>query len=101
MRGIRNWVDEGQLVGLFGLGGLREQTICFLWSGLWRSMCTRWTFEGSSCGRRGWRAAGAVVNGVGMASELVLTAVAGLANDFAARLLTAMLGYVDPMRLCS
>lgn len=55
-------------------------------------MCIRWTLEGSSCGSNGWRAAGAVVNGVGMAFELVLTAAAGLAKDFAARLLTAIFG---------
>ena len=48
--------------------------------------------EGSSWGSSGWRAAGAVVNGVGMAFELVLTAAAGLAKDFAARLLTAIVG---------
>lgn len=53
-------------------------------------MCIRWTLEGSSCGSSGWRAAGAVVKGVGM--ELVLTAAAGLAKDFAARLLTAIFG---------
>jgi hypothetical protein len=53
-------------------------------------MCMRWTLEGSSCGSSGWRAAGAVVKGVGMALELVLTAAAGLAKDFAARLLTAI-----------
>jgi hypothetical protein len=57
-------------------------------------MCTKWTREGSSCGRMGWRAAGAVVKGVGMALELVLTAAAGLAKDFAARLLTAMVDSV-------
>lgn len=56
-------------------------------------MCTRWTFSGSSWGRKGCRAAGAVVNGVGMALELVLTAAAGLAKDLAARLLTAILSY--------
>jgi hypothetical protein len=53
-------------------------------------MCIRWTLSGSSCGSRGWRAAGAVVKGVGMAFEFVLTAAAGLAKDFAARLLTAI-----------
>jgi hypothetical protein len=52
----------------------------------------RCTLEGSSCGSSGWRAAGAVVKGVGMASELVSTAAAGLAKDFAARLLTAIFG---------
>lgn len=60
-------------------------------------MCIRWTFEGSSCGSSGWRAAGAVVNGVGMAFELVLTAAAGLAKDFAARLLTAIFGLWEPL----
>lgn len=45
--------------------------------------------------------AGAVVKGVGMALELVLTAAAGLAKDFAARLLTAIVWAVDAsMRLC-
>ena len=58
-------------------------------------MCIRWTLEGSSCGSSGWRAAGAVVKGVGMALELVLTAAAGLAKDFAARLLTAILGFLS------
>ena len=60
-------------------------------------MCIRWTFEGASCGSSGWRAAGAVVNGVGMAFELVLTAAAGLAKDFAARLLTAIFGLWEPL----
>ena len=74
------------------MDGWVGRTICFLWSGVWRSMWTRWTLEGSSCGSKGWRDAGAVVKGVGMALEFVLTAAAGLANDFAARLLTAMFG---------
>ena len=60
-------------------------------------MCIRCTLEGSSWGRSGWRAAGAVVKGVGMALELVLTAAAGLANDFAARLLTAIFGLWKPL----
>lgn len=94
--------DEGDqelrwLVGVSGVSGGRGQrgagqTICFLCSGVWRSICIRWTLEGSSWGSSGWRAAGAVVNGVGMAFELVLTAAAGLAKDFAARLLTAIVG---------
>ena len=62
-------------------------------------MWTRWTLEGSSCGRNGWRDAGAVVNGVGMALEFVLTATAGLAKDFAARLLTAIFGLWEPLGL--
>lgn len=64
-------------------------------------MCIRWTLEGSSCGSSGWRLAGAVVKGVGMALELVLTAAAGLAKDFAARLLIAIVWAVDAsMKLC-
>lgn len=63
-------------------------------------MCTRWTFSGSSWGRKGCRDAGAVVNGVGIALELVLTAAAGLANDLAARLLTAIFGLCAPVELC-
>jgi hypothetical protein len=60
----------------------------------------RWTLAGSSCGSRGWRAAGAVVKGVGMAFEFVLTAAAGLAKDLAARLLIAILGCVFPAVMC-
>jgi hypothetical protein len=53
-------------------------------------MCMRWTRAGSSWGSRGWRAAGAVVKGVGIAFEFDLTAAAGLAKDFAERLLIAI-----------
>jgi hypothetical protein len=62
------------------------RTICFLWSGLRRSMCTRWTRAGSSCGRSGCRAAGDVVKGAGMALVLLFTAAADLAKDLADRL---------------
>jgi hypothetical protein len=54
-------------------------------------MCMRWTRAGSSWGSRGWRPAGAVVKGVGIAFEFDLTAAAGLAKDFAERLLIAIL----------
>lgn len=46
----------------------------------------RWTLEGSSWGRRGSRHAGAVVKGVGMAVELLVTAAAGLVKDLGVRL---------------
>jgi hypothetical protein len=49
-------------------------------------MCTRWTLAGSSCGRSGCRAGGAVVKGAGMALVLVFTAAADLAKDLAVRL---------------
>jgi hypothetical protein len=74
--------------GVFGGDG--ERTICFLCSGVCRSMCMRWTRAGSSWGSRGWRPAGAVVKGVGIAFEFDLTAAAGLAKDFAERLLIAI-----------
>lgn len=45
----------------------------------------RWTFEGSSWGSSGWRSAGAVVNGVGIAVEFSLTAAADLAKDLGPR----------------
>jgi hypothetical protein len=63
-------------------------------------MCMRWTRAGSSCGSRGWRAAGAFVKGVGIAFEFVLTAAAGLANDLAERLLIAIFGCVFPALVC-
>lgn len=49
-------------------------------------MCTRWTRAGSSCGRSGCNAAGAVVKGAGMALVLLFTAAADLAKDLAVRL---------------
>lgn len=61
-------------------------------------MWIRCTFEGSSWGRRGWRAAGAVVKGVGIAVELLVTAAAGLVKDFAVRLLA--LGAIEGGRCC-
>lgn len=49
-------------------------------------MWMRWTLDGSSWGRRGWIAAGAVVKGVGIAVELLLTAAADLVKDLGVRL---------------
>ena len=56
----------------------------------------RCTFEGSSCGSRGSRDAGALVKGVGIAFELLVTAAADLAKDLGVRLvaLGAMLSNV-------
>lgn len=87
--GVEEEGDEELGGGLAG-GWLRRmargRTICFLWSGLWRSMWMRWTLDGSSCGSSGCRAAGAVVKGVGIAVEVVFTSAADLVNDLGVRL---------------